>query len=1002
MSQRIARAFCAVLALACFIPSAAWAQSVFAGTVKDSSGAVMPGVTIEAASPALIEKVRSAVTDENGVYRIIDLRPGVYTLTFTLPGFNTVTREGIELGSNFTATINVELSVGTLQESITVSGASPVVDVQSNVKQQVLSRDVLDAVPTAKTIQGLGQLVVGVTLNSPDVGGSRAMQQTYFAIRGQGGAQTVVLVDGLMTNGLMGDGAVQAYHNEAMTQEAVYQTAGGSAETLTGGVNMNLVPKDGGNQWRGGFKFAKSPASWQGDNLTDNLTGLGVTGVDRIENFYEINVEQGGPILRNRLWFYGAFRKAQYDKPIANTFLTSRDVPFPQAFRQCANNPGTCEQGISDEKMNNPVVRLTWQASERNKIAVYMDRALRLRGHAMGALTDPNTASVIWNTPNFSTGSVKWTRTASSRLLLENGFSYNRERYDNLYQPGILAERNTEAWFRNVRKDDTSTQLLWNASSAQLGNYPDRYNLQSAASYVTGSHNIKVGVMYQWGYYRRYNNANADLYQTYNNGTPLRVTVLNTPLTVQENLDANAGIYAQDSWNLNKWTINYGVRWDYVKQRIVGQPAQQGRFANVPAYEDIVLPVWKNFSPRLSVVYDLKGDGKTAIRAGFNKFVTAATTGFAQLYNPTALTTQQLPWTDLNSDDIAQGARGCVYQTAGCEINFTNLPANFGVRSLAQFDPDLRRPYQWAFNAGIQQEIRPGLSASFEYYRSDFRNITVRDNSLRTADSYDRVDVVSPVDGSVIPVYTVKPAFSALVANVDSTSDDMKRWYNGFDMSFNARMARGIRAFGGVNIERSLNDVCVSAVSDPNRALYCDQSESGIPWQKQFKGTVVYPLPWQGISVSAALQSLNGYVVGTAAQAYGGFTAGTGFDRPQGLGTFWQVTPTTRYAAGCQAPCRPGELVIPTLAASGAATFSVPLVAPETEYTPRITQLDLSVSKRFEFGALTVLPKLDVFNSLNSDDYTAVSTLQFGAATYRQPSVILQGRIIRFGADIRW
>ena len=364
MSQRFIRAFCAVLAFAFFMPSAAWAQSVFAGTVKDSSGAVMPGVTVEAASPALIEKVRSAVTDENGVYRIIDLRPGVYTLTFTLPGFNTVTRDGLELGSNFTATINVELSVGTLQESITVSGASPVVDVQSNVKQQVLSRDVLDAVPTAKTIQGLGQLVVGVTLNSPDVGGSRAMQQTYFAIRGQGGAQTVVLVDGLMTNGLMGDGAVQAYHNEAMTQEAVYQTAGGSAETLTGGVNMNLVPKDGGNEWRGGFKFAKSPASWQGDNLTDNLIGLGVTGVDRIENFYEINVEQGGPILRNKLWFYGAFRKAQYDKPIANTFLTSRAPALPSgvsAVRQQPWNLRAGHLGREDEQSGRP----TDVASER-------------------------------------------------------------------------------------------------------------------------------------------------------------------------------------------------------------------------------------------------------------------------------------------------------------------------------------------------------------------------------------------------------------------------------------------------------------------------------------------------------------------------------------------------------------------------------------------------------------------------------------------------------------
>ena len=459
------------------MPALARAQSVFTGTVKDTSGAVMPGVTVEAASPVLIEKVKSTITDESGLYRIVDLRPGTYTLTFTLPGFNTVTREGIELQSNFTATINIELGVGTLQESVTVSGASPVVDVSQNVKQQVLSREVLDAVPTAKTIQGIGQLVLGVTLNSPDVGGSRAMQQTYFAIRGTGGAQSVVLVDGLMTNGLMGDGAVQAYHNEAMSQEMVYQTAGGSAETLTGGITMNLVPKDGGNQFRGGAKWAKSPESWQGDNFTPELEAMGVTGVDKIKHFEEFNIEQGGPIIKNKLWFFGAFRQAYYDKPIANTFQTDGSLPYPQAAAACTISKN-CEQGVSDEKMANPVARLTWQISERNKFAVYSDRALRLRGHAMGSLTDPNTASVIWNTPNFSTGSAKWTSTLSSTLLLEVGTSFNRERYDNLYQPGIYAERGTAAWYRNARKNDTSTSYLWNASSAQLGNYPDRYNVQ--------------------------------------------------------------------------------------------------------------------------------------------------------------------------------------------------------------------------------------------------------------------------------------------------------------------------------------------------------------------------------------------------------------------------------------------------------------------------------------------------------------------------------------------
>lgn len=995
------RTFFLVLASLVLVPALARAQSVFTGTVKDTSGAVMPGVTVEAASPALIEGVRSAITDENGSYRIGDLRPGTYKLTYTLPGFNTVIRDGVELQGNFVATINVDLTVGTLQESVTVSGASPVVDVQSNAKQQVLTRDVLSAVPTAGTIQGLGQLVVGVTLNVPDVGGSRAMQQTYFAVRGQGGAQTVVLVDGMMTNGLMGDGAVQAYHNESMTQEAVYQTAGGNAETLTGGVNMNLIPKDGGNQFRGGAKGFKSPKQWQGDNLTDDLRALGVSAVDKIDNFYEFNVEQGGPIVKNKLWFFGAFRRAKYDRPIANTFYTPSNVSFPVGFQQCRTGAAKCEQGISDEKMNNPVVRFTWQASERNKIAIYTDRALRLRGHAMGSNTDPATASVVWNTPNFSTGSVKYTSTLSSKMLLEVGTSYNRERYDNLYQPGILAERGTAAWYQRVRRNDTSTGLLWGASGAQLGNYPDRYNVQGAVSYVSGAHTIKVGSAYQWGKYPRYNNANGDIYQTYNNGVPIQVSVLNTPLRVEETLDANFGIYAQDTWNLDRLTLNYGIRYDLNQQTIVGQSAQIGRFANVPAYGDISFPTWKDFSPRVSAVYDISGNGKTAVRAGFNKFVTAQTTGFAQLYNPTALTTFTLPWTDVNGDDIAQGERGCAYLTAGCEINFANLPANFGVRSLAQFAPDIKRPYSMAMNFGITRELFAGFSLAAEYYRIDFKNITVRQNSLLTAASYNQFNVVSPLDGSVIPAWVIKPEFRGQVANVDSTSDDMKRNYNGLDINFNARMARGVRAFGGFNLERSINDVCVSAASDPNRSLYCDQSKSGIPWQKQFKATVVYPIKW-GVQVSGSWQSLNGYLMGSAAQAYGGFTAGTGFDRPNGQATYWQLTSTTRYAANCTGPCTPGALVLPELAASGVANIQVPLVAPETEFTPRINQVDFSVSKRFEFGAFRMTPKMDLFNALNSDDYSSVATVQYGAATYKQPSVIIQGRIIRVGVDVTW
>ncbi len=959
----------------------------------------MPGVSVEAASPALIEGSRSAVTDEGGQYRMVDLRPGVYSLSYTLQGFNTVKRE-IELSSNFTATIDISLSVGTLEESVTVSGESPVVDVATNVKQQVLSRDVLDAIPTARTIQSIGQLVVGVTLNSPDVGGSRAMQQTYFAVRGSGGAQTMVMVDGLITNGLMGDGAVQAYHNEAMFQETVYQTAGGNAETITGGLNMNLVPKDGGNLFSGSFKATKSPAAWQGHNLTDDLVALGVAGVDKIDNFYEWNIEQGGPIVRNKLWFYGAFRQAHYDKPIANSFILPDGVAPLQAFNDCVRNVGSCEQGISDEKMNNPVVRLTWQMSERNKLAGYVDRALRLRGHAMVAATDPETASVLWNTPNFGTGSIKYTSTLSSSLLLETGFSFNRERYDNLYQPGILADRNTPEWYRNVRKNDQTSGFLWNASSAQLGNYPDRYNVAGSITRVSGAHNIKTGFLYAWGKYPRYNNANADLYQTYSSGNPLQVTVLNTPLRVQEDMDANVGIYAQDSWRLDKLTINYGVRFDYLKQTIVGQDAQIGRFANSPAYDDITLPTWATWSPRTSAVYDIFGNGKTAVRFGFNKFVTAASTGFAQLYSPTALNdTVTLPWRDINSDDIAQGERGCGYLTAGCEIDFTNLSPNFGIRSLTNFDPDLERPYQLSYNLGVSHEVLPGVSLSFEWYRNDFKNMIERNNILRDFNSYNPVDVVTP-DGQVVRVFDVKPEFANQTQNIDRTERDLKRVYSGFDLGFNARVRGGMRVFGGFNLERTLANTC-AAGTDPNFQLYCDQWESGIPWQKQFKATAVYPLPWWGITVSGAWQSLNGYLLGRQALQYGVFTAGTGFDFPTGDGTYYNVTRALRYPANCPSPCRPNELVIPNMQSTSIRALMAP---PGTEYTPRINQVDFSASKSFRFGRVTVLPKMDIFNILNSDDYTAVSSMIFGAqgTAYLRPSTILQARIFRVGAELRW
>ena len=227
----------AVTALACVVmlPAIAHAQSAIVGIVKDTSGAVLPGVTVEAASDALIEKTRSAITDGTGQYRIVDLRPGSYAVTFTLEGFQSLKRDGIDLPSAFTMTLNADMKVGALEETLTVTGDAPTVDVQTAVHTQVLNREAIDAIPTGRTIQGMGQLIVGISLNLPDTGGARGMQQTYMSTHGMTTANNTIMVDGMIVNGLQSDGAVQSYFNDAMNQEMSYQTSGISAETSAGG-----------------------------------------------------------------------------------------------------------------------------------------------------------------------------------------------------------------------------------------------------------------------------------------------------------------------------------------------------------------------------------------------------------------------------------------------------------------------------------------------------------------------------------------------------------------------------------------------------------------------------------------------------------------------------------------------------------------------------------------------------------------------------------------------
>jgi hypothetical protein len=1019
------------------LPEAAHAQSAFAGVVRDASGAVLPGAAVEASSPALIEKTRSVVTDSQGSYKIVDLRPGVYTVTFTLNGFSTVKREGLELPSDFTMTVNADLRIGALAETITVTGESPVVDVQTNTRAAVLSRNTLDAVPNAHTLQSVGQLVVGVTLTAPDVGGSQAMQQTYFSVHGAGAAQTAVLMDGMIINGLQGDGAIQSYLNDAASQEMVYQTGGGAADSTSGGVKINLVPKEGGNSLHGSITglFERSGAfPGQSDNLSASLSAAGVRTLDKIGLYRDIDATQGGPIVKDKLWFFASGRLFTVDKPISNTF----HVPVGQTYANCVNGVVSCAQGVDNQEINSVLGRATWQVSPRNKFSMYADKLWKSRSSAMNPGDDPDTASVVWTSPLYLTDTAKWTSTVSNKLLVEGGFSSNIERYENLDQPGIAQPWGTAAWLAGAPYRDAALGTTSHAASIATGGgiyqkSPDRYNLQGSASYVSGSHNIKVGLQDSWGPDGNTLAQNADLVQNYLNGVPSTVILEATanPKTYwTDRLNANLGIYAQDQWTFKRMTVNYALRWEYVNEQVDGEPQQVGRFATIPAFGNIQMPIWKSWSPRASAVYDLTGDGKTAVRFGFNRFQSAATTTFASLYDPAnALNVFAIaPWIDKNGDNIAEGTPGCNFQTdPNCEINFATVPKNFGTVSLSTPAPNVTRPYADAYNLGATREVLPGVSLSFDWYRTYGKNLLERNNILRpgtfnadgtvTNPSYRPVTIFSPIDGHAITMYdTVSVAAQQAVQNVDSNDPNLYQRYDAFEVNFSARLPKGGRIFGGTATDRTIANTCSAAATNPDLLPYCDQSQSGIPFRTQLKLVATYEVPW-GIRVSGALQALPGYILGTPALQAGGAGA-PNLTTVSGLGSAITVTPTTRYTVcpgnSAAAGCVVGALIVPGMKS---ASLSVPLIAPGLENTPRITQLDLAVSRSITVGRIRFEPKLDVFNVLNSSDYFTVRSTTFsptavagvsalgpgGTPTaYLAPSSILQGRLARIGVIVSW
>lgn len=949
---RSIRSWGLAILLLTIVPATALAQSTITGIVRDATGAVLPGVTVEVASPALIEKVRVAISDPQGAYRIIDLRPGVYSVTFSLPGFSTVRRENLQLPDAFTATINGELRVGSVEETITVSGQAPAVDVQSVAQRTVLTNAVLDTIPSSRFIHGYVSYLPGtsgVTL------GQVAHAARDVSLHGSRPGAFVTEIDGFSTNFMSAQTGVSTsfFVNQAIIQETNIQTAGAAANQQFGGIQPNIIPKEGGNSFSGYFYGSYSNESMQADNLSDEYRAKGLTAVNNNKLLYDINPAGGGRIVRDRVWFYAAAKAATVDKWRAGIYYDTDQTDWvytPDLSRPLHHS------AVTDYDYS---LRLTWQATPRNKFTVFFDQQPH---YVEQRNSDPTSGGLVaapeatnwtdyWPNVFYSVG---WKSPVSSRLLLDVGAAvYSTGINTNPPKDPVLAGNP----FTIVAAVEESTNICFRASACAGGWVdPDNVSVQTRASssYVTGSHVLKVGMNTLWGYTGT-ETEDFDYRVTLLNGVPRSLTQIIKP-DRRRSYSSEVGLYAHDQWTIKRATLNYGLRFDYQRGWNPATEVPAGPYVPARSYPRVDnLPNYKDLSPRLGIAYDLFGNGKTALKATLNRYADSGGNGIAVANHSVALSVLSATraWNDANRDYVPDCDLVNPLANGECaqvnDLNFGKAnPRNLG------YNPDILtgwgvRQYNWEMSAQIQQELMPGFSATIGYFRRAFGNLTTVDNLAVTPADFDQYCVTAPLHPQlpggggyqICDLYDVKPAKFGQVQNqVNRTSDygEQIDW-RGVDATVNMRL-QGATLSGGLSTgSRHTNDC---AVVDLPSVLYCDVKQ---PWQTQIKLLGLYPLPWWGLQLSGVYQNLPGENLNaTAAYTNAQIRPSLGRDRSAGAA---------------------GVVIVPLIPAYGVGVFGARTFG--TEYLPRQSQIDLRVAKAFQFGRYNITTGVDLFNLLNGN-----------------------------------
>jgi hypothetical protein len=1041
-------ATCLVMLVFLLLPASVFAQASLTGIVRDTSGAVLPGVTVEASSAALIEKTRSAVTDGSGQYRIIDLRAGTYTIVFTLPGFTTVTRDNVQLSGTQTVTIPAEMRVGGLEETLTVTGETPVVDTQSVRREVVIDNGLIQTIPASRAAGALLNATPGLTVDNNGIALSPTM--TFFSANGGANNEGRMAVNG-MTVGAARSGGVSSYVYDAVgVEEVSIRVGGGLGETDTGGPIMNIIPRSGGNTFAGSA-FTSIAGDWsRGNNLNDELRAVGLTETPGIIRAHDASFSLGGPILRDRLWFFGSYRNL--DTQTAVEGITANANAGNAARWDWMSSPVNARL-VQDRQM--ATGRFTGQAG-KSRIQVNYEYQKRCEGTplttagegchnrgedwvGLGTTTQSpeatGTAGRGYFEWPFHLTQGQWTLPVNNKLLLDANMTFFRynpafgfpppDGITNMIpvteQSAALACTNANPALRHPGcTAENAATLRWAPSAnyvyrglEQWGYAEGATNAYNAgASYVTGSHSLRAGYQQYWlRQLDRTIAAENQLAYRFNQGVPNRVTY-RLPEWSRNSITQLYGVFIQDQYTRGRMSLSGALRWDRASSyapvegngvsmtsRFNASPISINETKGVDAYNDL--------SPRVGFAYDVFGNGKTAVKLRWGKYL-----GFASNDPPftstnpaaTLVATVNRGWTDNDGDRVVDcdllntAAQSPATGSVDTCVAVTGNDANFGkIGSATIVDPELLkgwgvRTHDYQTEVTLQQEVLPRLSAEVSYIHRTFHGFFVTNDLNRNPETdWVNYTVTVPSDSrlpggggypvTVFVANTTRPAQNFLTPESTYADGGKERdsFYDGINYSVNARLQNGLFASVGAQTGRRIDDRC-GVVTNYNNAVAgtpagpnprnCRDID---PWETTIRGLGSYTIPKVDVVVSATVRS----------------------QPPLAVNAQWQIPNTMiRDLLG---------FLPPGLLATGNSNVDLTDSDNRLFGEGRRTQVDMRFAKVLRFGRTRTDIGVDLWNLLNTNYATSYEdTFTVGSDTFMTPEAIYAPRFVRLNFTVNF